>query len=121
MSAMYFKKIGFKLSTFSNPADTYMRILAVQYPKSEKDERKLAFFNECYNETMKGEVENENAMIKIPEPDLASMGSKNASFCTEVRELYVRNRKGVVRDPMQSKAKIFQQIIFSIIVAGMFH
>jgi len=32
-SAKYFRKLGFKLPAFSNPADTYMRILAVNYPK----------------------------------------------------------------------------------------
>ena len=40
-SAKYFRKIGFNLPLFSNPADTYMRILAVNYPKTQKDDRKL--------------------------------------------------------------------------------
>lgn len=47
-SASHFRKIGFNLPQFSNPADTFMRILAVNYPKTEKDERKLALFQEQY-------------------------------------------------------------------------
>jgi len=43
LSALYFRKIGFHLPAFSNPADHYMRILAVNYPKSEKDEKKVGF------------------------------------------------------------------------------
>jgi len=45
-SAAYFRSIGFTLSNFANPADIYMRILAVKYPKTKKDERKLQFFND---------------------------------------------------------------------------
>jgi hypothetical protein len=36
-SAEYFRSIGFKIPTFSNPADTYMRILAIKYPPEKKD------------------------------------------------------------------------------------
>ena len=45
-SARYFRELGFKLPAFTNPADTYMRILAVNYPKTAKDEKKLEFFND---------------------------------------------------------------------------
>ena len=36
-SAQYFRDIGFGLPQYSNPADTYMRILALKYPPDEKD------------------------------------------------------------------------------------
>ena len=61
MSANYFRQIGFKLPEFSNPADTYMRILATNYPKNEKDERKIQFFNEQYEKRMKKNIEEENS------------------------------------------------------------
>jgi hypothetical protein len=32
-----------------------------------------------------------------------------------------RQKKGVIRDPMQSKAKIGQQLIFSLIVLAIFY
>jgi hypothetical protein len=48
-SADYFRALNFKISNFSNPADTYMRILAVNYPKSEKDEKKLKYFLDNYD------------------------------------------------------------------------
>jgi hypothetical protein len=70
MSATYFKELKFKLPTFSNPADTYMRILAVGFPKSEKDERKLAFFNANYDKKLKPYVENECKMLTLGEPNL---------------------------------------------------
>jgi|DEB0MinimDraft_12_1074336.scaffolds.fasta_scaffold49385_2 hypothetical protein len=69
-SARYFRTLGFKLPTFSNPADTYMRILAVGYPKNEKDERKLNFFMEHYDKRMKADVEAESNMVQLAEPNM---------------------------------------------------
>lgn len=46
----YFKKIGFPCPRFSNPADFYMRILSVEYPKTEKDEKKIKYLLDKYNE-----------------------------------------------------------------------
>ena len=43
-SARYFRKLAFKIPQFSNPADSYMKILSVTYPKTDKDIRKLDFF-----------------------------------------------------------------------------
>jgi hypothetical protein len=45
-SAKYFRKLGFNLPHFSNPADHFMRILFVHHPKSDKEVRKLDFFKE---------------------------------------------------------------------------
>lgn len=68
LSAKYFREIGFKICQFSNPADTYMRILAVDYPKKEKDERKLVFFKEQYDERIKHGVEIEKELLKLEPP-----------------------------------------------------
>ena len=37
LSAPYMRSIGFKMPEFSNPADTYMRILSVHFPPTEKE------------------------------------------------------------------------------------
>ena len=47
-SARYFQKQGFKIPEYSNPADTYMRILSVKFPLTDKDEKKIEFFNANY-------------------------------------------------------------------------
>lgn len=59
-SARYFRQLGFTLPTFSNPADTYMRILAVNYPKTEKCDRKIAFFNKHYAQRLENTVKAES-------------------------------------------------------------
>ena len=40
-----------------------MRILAVEAPKQEKDERKLEFFNKCYKEQLAEHVAEEQKII----------------------------------------------------------
>ena len=59
-SAKYFRNMGFRMPKFSNPADTYMRILAVGYPKTQKDIDKLEFFNRTYYHQQKFDVDTEN-------------------------------------------------------------
>jgi ABC-type multidrug transport system ATPase subunit len=80
MSAQYFRDLKFRLPTFSNPADTYMRILAVNFPKTEKDERKLAYFNSNYDKKLKQFVDNENKMITIKEPNLDDLKKSTTSM-----------------------------------------
>jgi len=77
-SASYFRDLKFKLPTFSNPADTYMRILAVNYPKSDKDLKKLAFFNKYYNSRIKSYVQNENSILKLEVPSLKGIEKTTA-------------------------------------------
>lgn len=40
-STDYFKHMGFKINRYDNPADAFMRTLAISYPKSEADEDKI--------------------------------------------------------------------------------
>lgn len=37
----YFSSIGFQFGKFSNPADIFMKVLSVNYPKRSEDEQKL--------------------------------------------------------------------------------
>jgi len=55
-SAQYFRDIGFELPTYSNPADTYMRILAVNYPPKKKDLSKVEYFVNHYENRQKDMV-----------------------------------------------------------------
>jgi hypothetical protein len=37
----YFEKIGYEIASYANPADVFMRIISIDYPKQDKDEEKL--------------------------------------------------------------------------------
>ena len=59
-------------------------------------------------------------MLKLKEPNLSELKTATVSMFTQFREIVKRNRKGVIRDPMQSRAKIGQQSVFSLIVLAIF-
>ena len=41
----YFKGLKFEVPRFANPADFFMKVLSVKYPKQEDDVKKLENFN----------------------------------------------------------------------------
>jgi len=107
LSANYFRNLGFNLPTYSNPADSYMRFLAVSYPATEKDVRKVNFLRDKYESLISKSVDLENSSLILPTPDIAKFSkSENNSFIAEFKQLVWRNKIAIQRDPMQSKAKI---------------
>ena len=48
-SPTYFESIGFTLGKFANPADSFMKVLSVSYPKLKADEEKLDLLVRSYN------------------------------------------------------------------------
>ena len=42
--------MGFECGKFANPADFFMRILSINYPKKQADEEKLSLFKHQYAE-----------------------------------------------------------------------
>lgn len=47
-SSTYFKNINIPLPRFANPADFYMKILTINYPKQSNDEMKIEFMVNNY-------------------------------------------------------------------------
>lgn len=41
--------LGFKLGTHVNPADSFIKVVAINYPKTEDDEKKLKLLVDSYN------------------------------------------------------------------------
>jgi hypothetical protein len=37
----YFKMLGFELKPRVNPADSFIKVVAINYPKTEKDDEKI--------------------------------------------------------------------------------
>ena len=57
-----------------------MRILAVNFPKTEKDERKLAYFNTNYDKKIQKFVEKESKMLTLSEPNLTELKTSGVSM-----------------------------------------
>ena len=60
-------------------------------------------------------------MLQLEEPSLKGLEKTKAGGWQEFKYILGRNKLGVVRDPMQSKAKIGQQLIFSLIICAIFY
>jgi|TARA_B110001450_G_scaffold247946_1_gene263563 hypothetical protein len=75
-----------------------MRILAVNYPKTAKDERKLVYFNKEYANRIKHQVDMEQIQLTLEAPDLAATHS--ASLWEEFQILRWRCNTAVRRDPL---------------------
>jgi hypothetical protein len=50
---------------FANPADFFMKILSIKYPKSKEDEDKLDYLNKCYHQRLEKSIIAENKCIKL--------------------------------------------------------
>ena len=78
----YFSKIGFQFSKFSNPADIFMKVLSVNYPKQSEDEEKLELLVNSYNKSIRGAVLIEMSKNKIQSPDRSELIRYSASLFT---------------------------------------
>lgn len=87
LSASYFRGIGFKMPEFSNPADTYMRILAVHFPPTDKDIRKTDFFVKEYQKQIEPGVKNEMSMLELDVPNLEAMERTQAGMWLQTKML----------------------------------
>ena len=66
-SVNYFKELGAPCPEFSNPADFYMKILSVHYPKKVSDERKLEILNNNYTKKLAPYIAKEGKEFDVPE------------------------------------------------------
>jgi hypothetical protein len=52
-STVYFDSINFKCPSMTNPADYFMKILTVNYPKTPCDEEKIEYLVDKYENIIK--------------------------------------------------------------------
>lgn len=79
----YLQGLGFKFGRFANPADIFMRVLTINYPKKDEDISKIDNLVSSYKSKLEPEVEREIASNKIPDYHLQSGKRKTASFCLQ--------------------------------------
>jgi hypothetical protein len=59
-STHHFAKIGLTCPLRTNPADFYMRVLSVNYPKSENDERQVKHIVNHYQKHIAPDINNQS-------------------------------------------------------------
>ena len=58
-SEKYFRSIGYKMSLYENPADYYLKVLTINYPKEKSDEDKISHLYTSYKELIQDKVDQE--------------------------------------------------------------
>ena len=56
-STLHFANAGLVCPTHSNPSDYFMRVLSVNYPKTEDDERHIEIINGHYQSTLAPQIQ----------------------------------------------------------------
>lgn len=68
-SIQHFKMINLPVPQFSNPADFFMKVLSVKYPKTKEDEDRLQHLNLNYRTLLDRQVRAEMKLINLPVPE----------------------------------------------------
>lgn len=104
----------------TNPADFYMRVLAVNYPKLPTDEAKVQDIVKHYKTHIEGHIFGDAKALTLPEVDIKIFQKNQASLPTQYQQLIYRNRMGVKRNPMHGRVKIGQTIFIALMCLALF-
>mmetsp|Transcript_32952 Transcript_32952/g.40761 ORF Transcript_32952/g.40761 Transcript_32952/m.40761 type:complete len:102 (+) Transcript_32952:1028-1333(+) len=85
-SASYFNQIGKPVPRFANPADYFMKLLSINYPKGPADEEKIGELRRNYHAMLEKAITAENRMVRLDAPnDFGSQGVINHKADTTVQ------------------------------------
>jgi ABC-type multidrug transport system permease subunit len=123
LSIQHFRLINKPVPPFTNPADFFMKILSVRYPKRPEDEALLEDLNRNYRTMLQGSVNAENKIIKLPLPADYEHGAGNARMAStsiQLNWLFFRSWILAKREPRLSRAKILQTVIVALFMMTVF-
>jgi hypothetical protein len=97
--AEYFRTLGYKCSKLANPADVFMRVLAVNYPINDEEKAKLALFDNEYAKTLAPQVRKDMAQFECPSIKVRSASDIEAPLSIQFAQLWKRTVIMVKREP----------------------
>jgi ATP-binding cassette, subfamily G (WHITE), eye pigment precursor transporter len=104
----YFRSLAFDVPRLCNPADYFMKVLSINYPKKEEDEAKLTLLNNAYRSSVENQVRTANNMIKLDLPQDYKDGKPayHAPIAVQLDQLFLRSWILSKREPRIGRAKI---------------
>jgi len=104
------------LAKFKNPADSLIKILSVNYPKTEADEQKIVHFVDKYQQIIQPKVLKERDAISFDEfkHKIDKFQPVQIRFIKQFVCLLYRNFLGLVRNP----GSLFGRVIITLFVAA---
>ena len=76
-SVAYFKFIDRPVPQFANPADFFMKLLAITYPKRVEDEEKINYLNRYYHQFIERKVKAANRIVRLDPPKISGADAIN--------------------------------------------
>lgn len=64
----YYKLINYPVPKFANPADFFMKLLSIHYPKKQEDLDKLEYMTRHYHALLEKSVKAEGRLIRLEAP-----------------------------------------------------
>ena len=120
-SKQYFAKIGYPMQAFCNPADSYLRILQVSYPKTEADVARIDGFVDNYQTFLKPMVERQMEELTFDQLANVLSGKKGGvNACVQFYHLVMRNAVGLSRNPAALIGRIVISVFVSITCLALF-
>ena len=104
------------MERFKNPADSFMKILSVNYPKTEEDKEKIDHLVKNYKEHNEPRMLSERHEISFTDltEAIQNYQMKRVNICRQFFSLLQRNIIGLWRNP----AALIGRIVISIFVAA---
>jgi len=119
-SVEYFKHIQRPVPQFANPADYFMKLLSINYPKKQEDDEKMDYLNRYYHALREKQIKAENRMIRLPTPEGVDENNHKATNKVQLQQLMSRSWTLAKREPRLSRAKLLQTIIVGVLMMGAF-
>lgn len=120
-SSQYFKSIGWEMPLHTNPADYYMTVLAISYPKNKQDIKKIKALKKHYDQLLLDLNAAEPKKFKFPVPDIQDKIIKNrAPVMTQFKQIIMRSAKEKVRDWAPFNFRLMQMLLLAILSVGLF-
>ena len=77
----YFQMLGFKLGWHVNPADAFIKVVAISYPKTEEDDKKLKLLLDGYYKFQVPSILKDNTEMSLAEFIPRTNNFSVAPFC----------------------------------------
>eukprot|EP00347_Sterkiella_histriomuscorum_P021229 403334750 len=119
-STKYFEKVNIPCPKFANPADFFMRVLTVNYPKTPSDEKKVSYLKLQYDQNIRSQSVKEAQLLQLPQLDADKLKLTYAPTGIQLKELIKRCATQMVKDPQAFNVKIFMSIFIGLLCLPIF-
>lgn len=119
-SVTYFEEIGKPVPRQTNPADFFMKLLSINYPRQAADKQKMKELKQAYKAKKKKQIKVENRVIRLAAPKQEGPSHHKAATMVQLRQLMHRSWTLAKREPRLSRAKLIQTTVVAILMMGAF-